>query len=514
MKNTLFTVLGILFLVCNLSLSGTFAASTKQFSDVPSSKYFAEAVNDLAERNIIGGYPDGTFKPGNTITRGQAAAIIAKMINLDTSNVKNPGFQDVSTANNYYKAIAAMTEEGIINGYGDGRYGPNDPIKRGQMASILVKAFDLPRYSFDESKNPFKDVDYYANSHSTNIYIIYKLGITGGTSADKFSPNAFITRGQAAKLLKASEEAKPSMLTLKANDLNLDRIFNVGANEINAGVFEGIVVSGKNLSTGYTGDKVQLIPLKEGKSTLVVVGEKANKQVSQKYYVHSKKENGELKLTLEDTDDSLPREAALPLWNDLRIYWLGKEISKSREVSFESVQNVSLTTMDGKKLSENVKFEKCNDGNDICINIDQPGQYIATVLMVGGVQVRYGIEVKPNNSSFYYQVRVVKEQTSDLFDMGQQYNIGKHTPLRKDIEKIATVIRDPGTNLYRVQAIGHEEGTFHIGFNNIVIDKLCYETFCESNVEYEISLFVDVQRIGSIVNVHIQPSSFRADSDA
>ena len=80
MKKRLFAVFSVLLLACSLPLFSTFAASTKQFSDVPSSKYFAEAVYDLAERNIIGGYPDGTFKPGNSITRGQAAAIIVKLM--------------------------------------------------------------------------------------------------------------------------------------------------------------------------------------------------------------------------------------------------------------------------------------------------------------------------------------------------------------------------------------------------------------------------------------------------
>ena len=156
MRKKLLMILGALLLACSLPLSGTFAESNERFTDVPSSKHYAEAVYELAERKIIGGYPDGTFKPGNSITRGQAAAIIAKMIGLDTTNVKNPGFKDVSTANGYYKAIAAMAEKGIIGGYGDGRYGPNDPIKRGQMASIIVKAFDLPRYGNIE--HPFKDV--------------------------------------------------------------------------------------------------------------------------------------------------------------------------------------------------------------------------------------------------------------------------------------------------------------------------------------------------------------------
>ncbi|WP_254865340.1 S-layer homology domain-containing protein [Solibacillus isronensis] len=74
MKKLLIFISG-LALACSLPIGVT--ANTKQFSDV-STQYFAEAVYDLAERNIIGGYADGTFKPENSITRGQAAAIIVK----------------------------------------------------------------------------------------------------------------------------------------------------------------------------------------------------------------------------------------------------------------------------------------------------------------------------------------------------------------------------------------------------------------------------------------------------
>lgn len=145
MNNKILLALGAILLAFSLPIN-SIAASTQQFPDVPSEKHFAEAVNELAERNIIGGYPDGTFKPGNFITRGQAAAIIAKMTKLDTSTVKNPEFKDVTTANGYYKAIAALAEKDVINGYGDGCFGPNDFITRAQMASILIKAFELPLY--------------------------------------------------------------------------------------------------------------------------------------------------------------------------------------------------------------------------------------------------------------------------------------------------------------------------------------------------------------------------------
>ena len=305
MKRKIMTALGALLIACCLPLSSS-AADKQLFKDVPPTKHFAQAVNELAERNIIGGYPDGTFKPSNSITRGQAAAIIAKMIKLDTDNVKNPNFKDVSTANGYYKAIAAMAEKGIIGGYGDGRYGPNDPIKRGQMASILVKAFDLPRDG--DIENPFKDV---ASSHTGNILIIYKLGITTGTTPSTFSPNAAITRGQAAKLIKATEDAKPSnVVTLEPSDFGWDLITSITADEINSGLFKAVLIKGKE---GYTEDKVQLIPLKEGKGAIVFHGKTSGtaELEHRKNYVHIKKENGELKLTLEKTEDLLPTVAKL-----------------------------------------------------------------------------------------------------------------------------------------------------------------------------------------------------------
>ncbi|MEL3960843.1 S-layer homology domain-containing protein [Lysinibacillus endophyticus] len=62
-------------------------ARAVEFSDVSNDQPYASAVSQLTERKIIGGYPDGTFKPEASITRGQAAAIIAKLLNLDTKIV-------------------------------------------------------------------------------------------------------------------------------------------------------------------------------------------------------------------------------------------------------------------------------------------------------------------------------------------------------------------------------------------------------------------------------------------
>ncbi|NYF26062.1 S-layer homology domain-containing protein [Sporosarcina sp. JAI121] len=479
-------VVGALLLACSLPLSSTFAASTKQFSDVPSSKHFAEAVYDLAERTIIGGYPDGTFKPGNSITRGQAAAIIAKLIKLDTSKVKDPGFKDVSTGNGYYKAIAGMAEKSIISGYGDGRFGPNDPITRGQMASILVKAFDLPRYDFTSYKSPFEDVKR-GTGHDPNILIIFRLGITTGTSSDRFSPNVTITRGQAAKMMKATEEAKSSIVTVRASDYKWEQFKMFDSNHKDSGLFNAVVGSDKPNSR--TSDKIHLVPLEEGTGTFsvaLVYSGNPDKKYYQKYYVHIKEVNGKLKLTLEETDDFLPTPVGLNV----------------REKG--QVQNVSLSTMDGKKLSDNTDFGKClsysptdcydtdqtdTEGkyNNIFIMIDKPGGYIATVRFAGGEEVRYGIEAVSSAPHFHYSFRVLEEKPTASVDLGAEYNIGKHV-IPKGAEQIAVVTRDTGTNLFH--ATGKKKGSFDIKLPDHKKTDL-------------IEIRVSVQEIGPIINVGI-----------
>lgn len=458
------------------------AANTKQFSDV-STQYFAEAVHDLAERNIIGGYEDGTFKPGNTITRGQAAAIIVKMLKFDTSNVKNPGFKDVSTNNGYYKAIATLAQKGIIGGYSDGRYGPNDPIKRGQMASIIVKAFDLPRST--NTKNPFKDVEiyYYLPSHGENILVLYKLGIVGGTSKDKFSPNAYVTRGQAATMLQKTEQAKMPMTLLKASDFELDLLSWITPDHMNKDVYEGILVKGKAQSTLYPENTMQLVPLKEGTSTLIVRGTKANKEVNKKYYVHVKEENGELEPTLQQTDDYLPTKV------DLSLY----------ELTNKTVNNISLSTMDGQKLSDNLTFDKYEDYY-VSLKIDEPGQYIATLELADGQHIRYAIEAKTNPNSFFYTIETLKEQLSDTYTELTP-NIGKHKIITKNYEQIASITRDSGTNTFHAELTGQKEGSIIMEYENRIVMETAIQT----------GLGVVVKKIGVIWNIDIGFIGFTTD---
>ncbi|MBU8905935.1 S-layer homology domain-containing protein [Desertibacillus haloalkaliphilus] len=115
--------------------------SEVSFADVSGHAYYEEPIQALVDKGIIKGYADGTFKPDNRVTRAEVAQIIVDTLDIDTTNVTSPGFTDVDVDDWYYGSIAALVEKGIVNGYKDGSYNPNGSITRAEMAKVLVEAF-------------------------------------------------------------------------------------------------------------------------------------------------------------------------------------------------------------------------------------------------------------------------------------------------------------------------------------------------------------------------------------
>lgn len=97
------------------------------------------AIETMAAQNIIGGYPDGTFRPRVNVTRGQMASLLYRALDFPTGDAT---FTD-TTGNTHATGINALATAGVIQGYGDGTFRPSNPITRGQMATMLTRAFDL-----------------------------------------------------------------------------------------------------------------------------------------------------------------------------------------------------------------------------------------------------------------------------------------------------------------------------------------------------------------------------------
>ncbi|SDM35696.1 S-layer homology domain-containing protein [Psychrobacillus sp. OK028] len=261
------------------------AAATAKLKDINNSSVYYDSVMELADRGVIDGFKDGTFKPYTSVTRGQAAKIIANALDLDTEKVKDPGFKDVSKSNQFYGPIAALIENEIITGYKDNTYRPEETLTRSQMAKIISIAFNLP----EENKAliNFKDVN---DSHWYKGYVqtLVKYNVTKGTTTTLFSPDLAVDRGQIATfVVRAEAAAKPIRVVSVTNNAvetstgtytiaeDLKKIFN----ETNATALknatikftakEGLIVAVKSLEITANGTETTNVVLDGGNSTLV-----------------------------------------------------------------------------------------------------------------------------------------------------------------------------------------------------------------------------------------------------
>ena len=107
---------------------------SRTFSDTASSP-FAQAIDTLAVYGLLSGYEDGTFHPGETITRAEFSAMVASALNLRRSD--SAPFSDVDPSAWYAGAVNAMAAKGFLSGDGDGRFRPEDTISYEEMVTVL-----------------------------------------------------------------------------------------------------------------------------------------------------------------------------------------------------------------------------------------------------------------------------------------------------------------------------------------------------------------------------------------
>ncbi|HJF33523.1 MAG TPA: S-layer homology domain-containing protein [Sporosarcina psychrophila] len=154
----------------------------------------------LSDRNIIGGYPDGTIKPNKAITRAQASAMLIKALNIPLTEDTSVQFKDVSKNSPSYKILATVNEKGILRG-DNGFMRPGKITSRAQMAAILRRAFDLPL----DKQATFVDVTP-AHWAYQDINGIAKQRIAGGSDG-KYMPANPVTRAQfSAFLVRALDD--------------------------------------------------------------------------------------------------------------------------------------------------------------------------------------------------------------------------------------------------------------------------------------------------------------------
>ena len=172
------------------------------FTDVPANSWYAGAVAWAVEQGITSGTSDTTFSPNVSCTRAQMVTFLWRASGTPEIGTTSP-FSDVSADAYYYDAVLWAVEQGITGGTGGGKFSPDTPCTRAQMATFLWRANGSTEVT---GTTPFSDVSaetYYYNA----VLWAYEQNITNGTGGGKFSPDATCTRAQMVQMLKNASDA-------------------------------------------------------------------------------------------------------------------------------------------------------------------------------------------------------------------------------------------------------------------------------------------------------------------
>jgi len=164
------------------------------------------ALNKVDHFAYIVGYPDGNVKPQGNITRAEVATIFFRMLTDESRNEfwsQNSGYSDVTINKWFNNAISTLANGGILTGYADGTFKPNANITRAEFATMAVRFFSS---SYD-GEDLFPDINkHWAKDY---INTAAKEGIINGYEDGTFRPDQPITRAEAMTIVNRVLERHP-----------------------------------------------------------------------------------------------------------------------------------------------------------------------------------------------------------------------------------------------------------------------------------------------------------------
>ncbi|MGG0670267.1 DUF4430 domain-containing protein [Lederbergia citrisecunda] len=170
----------------------------QQFTDT-AGHWAADYIQQAVELGLVKGYADGTFKPNQSLTRAQAVSIFVRALELETDK-KNPFTDTKHYAEETQAEIAAAYHYGLIKGQG-GKFKPTEKVTRAQMALMFYRAYEIQngkKYA-GEVKAPFSDSNNYNAEAKRAINMVHELGMASGENG-KYMPGDPTSRAQATKM--------------------------------------------------------------------------------------------------------------------------------------------------------------------------------------------------------------------------------------------------------------------------------------------------------------------------
>ncbi|MBN7773536.1 S-layer homology domain-containing protein [Clostridium aminobutyricum] len=184
------------------------------FSDM-ANHWAKDSVNNMGSRMVVTGVGNNNYAPGRNMTRAEFSAVIVRALGLAPASGSS-NFSDIKTSDWYNGYIETAVSYGIIKGYDNGKFGPNDTITREQAMTILARAMKVTGLNADlTDKNVSELIGAYTDGTAVSAYAkesvaaCLETGITAGRSNQIIAPKDSITRAEVAimaeRLLKKSD---------------------------------------------------------------------------------------------------------------------------------------------------------------------------------------------------------------------------------------------------------------------------------------------------------------------
>ncbi len=173
-------------------------AETSRFADVQPSDWFYDSVEYVAEKGIMNGTGDGIFEPYLNVTRGMYATVLGRMEGV-SPEAADSGFADVAPDEYYAPYIAWAAQNGIVDGYGDGNFGPEDNITREQIAKMTANYITYKTgAAASGAELSFTDAANISDWAREPIALCVEQGILNGNDDGTFAPQNNATRAETA----------------------------------------------------------------------------------------------------------------------------------------------------------------------------------------------------------------------------------------------------------------------------------------------------------------------------
>ena len=119
-----------------ISVSADDGPAVDGFADVPSNAWYAEVVAYVQEKGLMNGNTTTEFAPNESLTRAMLVTVLYRLEN-EPQVVGDDGFSDTAAGQWYSNAVLWATKQGVVNGYGNGLFGPDDNITQEQLKLIM-----------------------------------------------------------------------------------------------------------------------------------------------------------------------------------------------------------------------------------------------------------------------------------------------------------------------------------------------------------------------------------------